>query len=248
VELSIALLVLTASAVGGGIRRLGGFGGALIMSPVLMWVFPVTTLVILVMLAEFLGGLWLSRHWKVDAMDLPRRNRLLGFSVVAIPVGMGLGTMVPIDGLRFATNVVVAAFSIYLFFSIHHQFQLSKGRDRAVGLLCGGLLGSCGIGGPPAVIYLNFSELEFNRARSLLSNFISGISISGVLIASVVVRDLSWLIWLPLVLGGYGVGLWAGGSVAERYADNAKMIKKICLLVLIVNAFVNMSIVIARLV
>ncbi len=62
------------------------------------------------------------------------------------------------------------------------------------------------------------------------------------------VRDLSWLIWLPLVLGGYGVGLWAAGSVAERYADNAKMIKKICLLVLIVNAFVNMSIVIARLV
>jgi hypothetical protein len=56
------------------------------------------------------------------------------------------------------------------------------------------------------------------------------------------------MIWLPLVLGGYGVGLWAAGSVAERYADNAKMIKKICLLVLIVNAFVNMSIVIARLV
>ena len=241
------MLVLTASVVGGGIRRLGGFGGALIMSPVLMWVFPVTTLVILVMLAEFLGGLWLSRNWKVALPDVPRRNRLLGFAVAAIPVGMFLGTMLPIDLLRLVTNSVVAAFSVYLFFTIHHQFRLSHGRDRVVGLLCGGLLGSCGIGGPPAVIYLNFSELEFNRARSLLSNFISGISIAGVLIASVVVRDLDWLSWLPLVLAGYAVGLWGAGSLAERYADNARIIKKICLLVLIVNAVVNMTIVMVRL-
>ena len=108
-------------------------------------------------------------------------------------------------------------------------------------------MGSCGIGGPPAVIYLNFSELEFNRARSLLSNFISGISIAGVLIASVVVRDLDWLAWLPLVLTGYAVGLWGAGSLAERYADNARIIKKRCVLVLIVNAVVNMTIVMVRL-
>jgi uncharacterized protein len=245
-DLFTVSLVVTASAVGGGIRRLGGFGGALIMSPVFMWVFPLPTLVVLVMLAEFLGGVWLSRNWKVAPLDIPRRNRLLFFAVLAMPAGLYLGTKVPVDVVRFLTNVVVAIFAVYLLFSLHHRFLLTQGRDRLVGALCGGLLGSCGIGGPPAVIYLSFSELEFGRARSLLSNFVSAISIAGVVIALFVVQGWSWVYWVPVVLAGYVVGLKATGALIHRYSENAKTIKKICLLILIVNAAVNITIVLIR--
>jgi uncharacterized protein len=238
-------LVLTASVVGGGIRRLGGFGGALIMSPVLMWVFPLTSLVILVMLAEIFGGVWLSRNWKVNTQDIPRRNQLLLFAMFALPAGMYLGTKVPVDVMRFVTNLVVATFAIYLFFSAHHRFLLTRGRDRVIGLLCGGLLGSCGIGGPPAVIYLSFSELEFPRARSLLSNFVSAISVGAIILALFVDQTLSWLVWVPIVLGGYAVGLAVAGELARRYTENAKTIKKICLMVLIMNATANITIVVA---
>ncbi|NBT74870.1 MAG: sulfite exporter TauE/SafE family protein [Betaproteobacteria bacterium] len=237
------MLVLTASAAGGGIRRLGGFGGALIMSPVFMWVLPLPSLVVLVMLAETLGGVWLSRDWKVARPDVPRRNRLLFFSVLAMPAGLFVGTQVPVDVVRLLTNCIVLAFAAFLLSKLHHRFLLTKGRDCLVGVMCGALLGSCGIGGPPAVIYLSFSEMDFGRARSLLSNFVSAISIAGILCASFVVQEWEWVRWVPLVLVGYAVGLKVAEGLIHRFREDTKTIKKICLLTLIMSSAVNVVVI-----
>ena len=235
-------MIVTASFLGGGVRRLGGFGGALIMSPVFMWIFPVTELVVLVLLAEVLGGLLLAHQCRVATEDKPRRNRLLLFAALAFPVGIALGIWAQMETLRLMTNFLIALFAAYLITNNRRHSQLTARRDCWVGLLCGGLLGSCGIGGPPAVLYLNSSPMEFERVRSLLSSFISGICIIGLSIALFLVSQWFFLAWLPIVLISYLAGVYIARTLTTGLLDNANIVRKTCLLIMFGNALINLAI------
>jgi len=75
-------------------------------------------------------------------------------------------------------------FANYLLLKPHIQLNASKFLDGLAGGLSGLLLGSCGIGGPPAALYLNSTNQEFERTRSMLSQFVSGISVFAIAAAS----------------------------------------------------------------
>ena len=86
-----ASILLFSAALGGLIRRLSGFGGALIMSPLLMWFFPVPFFIPIVMSAELLGGMWLFTQWKVNKEDIPSLYRMLALAALLLPFGIFLG-------------------------------------------------------------------------------------------------------------------------------------------------------------
>jgi uncharacterized membrane protein YfcA len=235
-----ACILLFSAAFGGLIRRLSGFGGALIMSPLLMWFFPVPFFIPIVMSAELLGGLWLSTQWKVNKEDIPSLYRMWILAAVMLPLGIFLGEAVPITVLKVTTGIVVIAFSIFLLIRVNLAIKLSAFRDFLAGGLSGLLLGSCGIGGPPVALYLNASGLQFERSRALLSQFVSGVCLLAIVAASLLGGGIAWLPWLLFALPAYFFGMYLAKALLQRRELSASFIKKFCLYLLIVNAAFNL--------
>jgi uncharacterized protein len=239
----LAIGILFFSAILGGlIRRLSGFGGALIMSPLLMWFFPVPFFIPIVMSAELLGGLWLSTQWKVNKEDIPSLYRMWILAAVLLPLGIFLGEAVPITVLKVTTGIVVIAFSIFLLIRVNLAIKLSAFRDFLAGGLSGLLLGSCGIGGPPVALYLNASGLQFERSRALLSQFVSGVCLLAIVAASLLGGGIAWLPWLLFALPAYFFGMYLAKALLQRRELSASFIKKFCLYLLIVNAAFNLAV------
>jgi uncharacterized membrane protein YfcA len=237
-----ACILLFSAALGGLIRRLSGFGGALIMSPLLMWFFPVPFFIPIVMSAELLGGLWLSTQWKVNKEDIPSLYRMWILAAVMLPLGIFLGEAVPITVLKVTTGIVVIAFSIFLLIRVNLAIKLSAFRDFLAGGLSGLLLGSCGIGGPPVALYLNASGLQFERSRALLSQFVSGVCLLAIVAASLLGGGIAWLPWLLFALPAYFFGMYLAKALLQRRELSASFIKKFCLYLLIVNAAFNLAV------
>ncbi len=237
-----ASILLFSAALGGLVRRLSGFGGALIMSPLLMWFFPVPFFIPIVMSAELLGGLWLSTQWKVNKEDIPSLYRMWVLAAILLPFGIFLGEAVPITVLKITTGIVVIAFSIFLLVRVNLAIKLSAFRDSLAGALSGLLLGSCGIGGPPVALYLNASGLEFERSRALLSQFVSGVCLLAIVAASLLGGGIAWLPWLLFALPAYFFGMFLAKVLLQRRELSAGAIKKFCLYLLIVNAAFNLAV------
>jgi uncharacterized membrane protein YfcA len=237
-----ASILLFSAALGGLVRRLSGFGGALIMSPLLMWFFPVPFFLPIVMSAELLGGMWLFTQWKVNKEDIPSLYRMWVFAAILLPFGIFLGGVVPLTALKITTGIVVIAFSVFLLIRVNLAIRLSAFRDYLIGALSGLLLGSCGIGGPPVALYLNASGLEFERSRALLSQFVSGVCLLAIVAASVMGGGIAWLPWLLFALPAYFFGMFLAKTLLERRDLSASAIKKFCLYLLIVNAAFNLGV------
>lgn len=237
--IAVSVLLFSAS-IGGLVRRLSGFGGALIMSPLLMWFFPVPFFIPIVMSAELLGGMWLFTQWKVNKEDIPSLYRMLALAAVLLPVGIVLGEAVPLTVLKISTGIVVILFSTFLLIRVNLAIKLSAFRDFLAGALSGLLLGSCGIGGPPVALYLNASGLQFERSRALLSQFVSGVCLLAIVAASLLGGGIAWLPWLIFALPAYFFGMFLAKTLLQRRELSAGFIKKFCLYLLIVNAAFNL--------
>ncbi|WP_255537571.1 sulfite exporter TauE/SafE family protein [Polynucleobacter sp. JS-Fieb-80-E5] len=232
--------MLVAAVFGGFIRRLSGFGGALIMTPLLMWVFPIPFLIPIVMCSEVFGGALLSRQWKVHQEDRPRLWLMLIFSAVSLPLGIWLGRFIPLVTLKTATSAVILFFAAYLLFKPHVRLNSSSTLDGLAGGLSGLLLGACGIGGPPAALYLNSTNQAFDRTRSLLSHFVSGISIFAIIAASLMGGGLGWLTYFIFAIPAYWLGLRLAQRVLGMHALSDNALKRLCLALLIANAGFNL--------
>ena len=237
-----ASILLFSAALGGLVRRLSGFGGALIMSPLLMWFFPVPFFIPIVMSAELLGGMWLFTQWKVNKEDIPSLYRMLALAALLLPVGIFLGETIPLTVLKITTGIVVIGFSAFLLIRVNLAIKLSAFRDSLAGALSGILLGSCGIGGPPVALYLNASGLQFERSRALLSQFVSGVCLLAIVAASLMGGGIAWLPWLLFALPAYFFGMYLAKALLQRRELSASFIKKFCLYLLIVNAAFNLGV------
>lgn len=210
------------------------------MTPLLMWVFPIPFLIPIVMCSEVFGGVLLSRQWKVYPADRPRLLLMLFFSAVFLPLGIYLGRFIPLATLKTATSLVILFFATYLLFKPHIRLNSSNALDGFSGGLSGLLLGACGIGGPPAALYLNATNQAFDRTRSLLSHFVSGISIFAILAASLMGGGLDWLSYLIIAIPAYWLGLTLAQRVLRVHAVSDEALKKLCLGLLIANASFNL--------
>jgi uncharacterized membrane protein YfcA len=233
--------LLIAAVFGGFIRRLSGFGGALIMTPLLMWIFPIPFLIPIVMCSEVFGGVLLSRQWRVHKLDRYRLWLMLICAAMLLPLGIWLGRFIPLMLLKVATSAVILFFASYLLLNPHVVLNSSRSLDGLAGGLSGLLLGACGIGGPPAALYLNSTNQAFDRTRSLLSHFVSGISLFAIIAASLMGGGIAWLNYLIFAVPAYWLGLSFAQRILESHAFPDKALKRLCLLILIGNAGFNLA-------
>jgi hypothetical protein len=239
-NLFTVLLLFFVAIVGGFIRRLSGFGGALIMSPVLMWVFPIAFLVPIVMSAEFFGGMLLSRQWQVQKEDRARLISMLFFAAILLPIGLWAGGFAPIWLIKAVTSTLVILFSVYLLIKPHFKILFSKTFDGLAGGLSGLLLGLCGIGGPPVALYLNATNHSFERTRALLSQFVSGISLFAIFAASFMGEELGWLSYVTIAIPAYWLGMISASFILKNYGMSAIEIRRLCLTLLVGNSSFNL--------
>ncbi len=236
-----AIALLAVSAILGGLfRRLSGFGGAMVMSPLLMGFLPLAVLIPVVMFIELLGGVWLARNWRVAKEDRPRMYRLLLGAAICLPIGIAVSMQFPVQFLKIAASFAVLCFALYFLFQPHVQVALSNLKDTLIGSGAGLLLGSCGFGGPVVALYLNASSLEFSRSRALLSQVTSGMALFAIITASIISSDLTWLPLLLVGLPAFLLGFYIAHRIDQEHLITQAKIKKICLYLLAANAIFNL--------
>ena len=140
------------------VRGIAGFGSGLIAVPLLTLISPVTAVVPIVVLLDYVGSVSQSVR---NLGDIAWREQIVLVPSMLLGIGAGLWllTGLPTGVLARALAVFVIAFGIYQLL----PFRPARA-SRLAALLCGvlgGLLGTLfGTGGPFYAIYLNLRGRE----------------------------------------------------------------------------------------
>ena len=210
--------VTLAFAVRGG----AGFGGGVVVVPLLALIAPLQTVVPVTSALNTLAGLTQgARDWrKVVWREM---LRILPFALIGVVLGIWLLTRVDPKPLSRAFGVFIMLYAAYMLKSkgvmpgIPRRFLTPV---AAVLSLIGGTVGSLfgGAAGPVFVMYLTSLNIERDRFRATMTMLmltLGGTRIIGFLIAGMYTRTvlLMLLAGIPLML----FGGWFGQRIVQRF-------------------------------
>lgn len=210
--------VTLAFAVRGG----AGFGGGVVVVPLLALIAPLQTVVPVTSALNTLAGVTHgARHWrKVVWREL---MRILPFALLGVVLGIWLLTRVDPKPLSRAFGVFIMLYAAYMLKAkgvmpgIPQRFLTPV---AAVLSLAGGAIGSLfgGAAGPVFVMYLTSLKIErdsFRATMTMLMLTLGGTRIIGFLIAGMYTRSvlLMLLAGIPLML----FGGWFGQRIVQRF-------------------------------
>mgnify|MGYP001820611883 FL=1 len=202
-------------------RGITGFGSGLIAIPLLAHFLPLTFVVPMVLVLDFVASIALSRHaqlqvcWKEIWVLLPT-------SIVGMLVGAALLVNLPREPLLVVLGLFVIFFGFRYLFNVHGESPVSRWWSLPTGL-GGGLVGAMfGTGGPPYVVYLSHRLHDKTRLRGTLSGLfmlegalrIVTFLFMGLLLQPDILQAL--LLSLPLVALGLYVGNRVHLNIARR--------------------------------
>ncbi len=218
-------------AVGGFVRGMTGFGGAMMMAPVLSVLLGpvpavVTTLVLetaaaLVMFADAIP----KARWRTLAyLTLP--------AIATVPLGGYLLLTVDPDLARKSIAAVVIVFSLMLLIGLRYNGSPRPLTSIAIGSVVGAMLGATSIGAPPVILYLLSGPESVAVTRANLAIFVTTISGVGlVMLATVgVVTTALGLSALALSVV-FLFATWIGGKLFLRLSEIA--IRRIALVLML---------------
>ncbi len=225
------LAVAGVAALGGLMRGLTGFGGAMVMTPMLSMAYAPRRVVPCVMLLEA----FIAAPMLVPALRVAQRRVVLAIclaAVGALPVGAFVLLHAPAQILRRGIAAMVMGFALLLLLGVRYRGPRPMALTVGVAAACGVLLGATGIGGPPLVVYLLSGPEPIAVTRANMTVYVSVISVAGL-----------GLLWLhgALQLGGalspwlmapsYALGVLLGVHLHGRTREDA--LRRIAVLLLI---------------
>ena len=208
-------VAVTGALVAGLVRGFSGFGGAMVLVPILAATYGPKVAVPVLMLTDFV--LTLPLAWRA-------RRRCAWREVVPVTLGhaaalpAGIAVLVVADpaALTRATGVLVLVVAAAMALGVRRRTVANGMQTAGIGLAAGFLSGATGIGGPPVVLFWLAGPDAASRLRANLIVFFalaSVLSIGGLALARVVTPDV---LALTLALWpAYGLGLVAGGRVFD---------------------------------
>lgn len=216
------------------VRGISGFGSGLIAIPLLTLVHPITTVVPLVVLLDFLGSAAQGVKNR-ESIKWSELFPLLAFTVTGCLVALYLFKSVDADFLTRVMAVFIICFAVYQILPLP-ALRGSKLWSVPAGFF-GGLIGTMfGTGGPFYMMYLTVRGLDKTEVRASFASyfFIDGsIRLSGFVVIGLLgitqLTTLAW--WLPAA----AVGLFFGGHVHTGIP--AKTFKYFISLVLIYSGY-----------
>lgn len=209
------------AALGGLMRGLTGFGGSMVMTPILSLAYaPMRVVPVVLLLEAFIAAPMLA-----SALRVAQRRLVLVICLAAIvtsPAGTFVLLHAPAQALRRGIAATVMALSLLLLCGVRYRGPRPIALGAAVGAACGVLLGATGIGGPPMVVYLLSGPEPVAVTRANLTVYASVISVAALT-----------LLWLQgaLHMGGalspwlmapcYGLGVVLGSRLHGRAGERA---------------------------
>ena len=236
--LSLSLLgALAICGLGGMVRGATGFGGAMVMTPVLsVLLSPITAVIAALLLETFAAAPMLREaarkaHWRTI---LP----ICAVACLTAPVGAWLlSTLDPLLA-RQAIAATVLLFSLLLLTGIRYRGKQRLGTSMALGATSGVLVGATSVGAPPVILYSLASSDAPNVTRANLTLFVTIISLAAL--AAMAWRGMldsgngfTALLLSPLYLGG----VWLGSHLFGRI-DAAAMRRWTLIFLVMVSALV----------
>ncbi len=156
--------------IGGLIRGFSGFGHAMVSIPLLSLLYdPQTAVAVLV------------------AGELPALPRLIGMArrgcdwKRAVPMGLASAATLPAGAyvllvadqevLRIIISILVLIMVAMLASGWRTVLPDSRALDAGVGVVCGGMSGSTGLGGPPIILYMMMGGASALAVRATITGF-----------------------------------------------------------------------------
>ena len=200
------------------VRGVAGFGSGLIAVPLLALLFPITSVVPLVVLLDYIGSV--SQGIKNrDSIAWKDQLPLIPFILIGVGVGLFLLQAMSTPVLRKTLGAFVITYAIY------RWLPLPALRGSRLFVIPFGFLGSFvgtlfGTGGPFYVIYLTLRDLEKRAFRATFAtNFLidGAIRLTAYATVGFFSREvlMSFLAALPVA----GAGLYLGGRIHTGFTQ-----------------------------
>lgn len=204
------------------IRGITGFGSGLIAIPLLAHFFPLTFVVPLILVMDFLASAILTGKTKLQ-VQWPEIGILLPSTLIGVLIGTFLLINLPREPLLIGLGVFVIFFGLRYLFNIHSEKLISRLWSVPAGLIGGSIGAMFGTGGPPYVIYLAHrlqNKTELVGTLSGLFMIDGGIRIVVFLVFGLLLQDdifLALLFSLPLMAIGLYIGSKMHLSLSHRH-------------------------------
>jgi uncharacterized protein len=216
---SALALGAAAVAVAGLVRGLSGFGGALVMAPILSLLYGPAPAVAITISLELVGYLQLlpgaARHiqWRAVAP-------MGAAALAALPLGVYLVVHVPPEPMRRAIGAIVAVLALLLM--LGWRARRPPGLPAALGVsaLSGLLEGLAGTPGPPVVLYLYVGPDSAARNRHQLIGYFTLLDLAALLLfAAQGAFSAGWLQRTLLLIPVSVAGTWLGGHLFRHSSE-----------------------------
>lgn len=214
-ELAIVSIVLAA----GFIRGVTGFGGSMLMTPILAnLVGPVAAVAIALILETAAALVMFS-----DALQRVRWRTLLfliGPAALTLPVGGYILLNLDPAVARRLIAAVVVVFSLMLLSGFRYSGAPRAATLVALGSLVGALLGSTSIGAPPVILYFLSGPDSAAVTRANLTVFITAVSVLGVvMLMAAGAISLNTGVAAAGLTVPFLAATWLGGKLFERLSE-----------------------------
>jgi uncharacterized protein len=203
----------------GLVRGTTGFGGAMLITPLLaILIGPVPAVVTALILEAAAASVMFP-----DA--IPKAGwRLLGFlivpAIVTVPIGGYVLLTVDPGIARKIIAAVAITFSVMLLFGLRYNGSPRPITSVALGALVGALLGATSVGAPPVVLYLMSGPDPISVTRANLTIFVTAISVIGIVMLGVA-GAITWPLGLSAAFLTFPflLATWLGGKLFVRLSD-----------------------------
>ena len=208
-------------AAGGFVRGITGFGGAMMMAPMLsVLIGPVPTVVTTLILETAAAVVMFP-----DALPKARWRTLAYLTLPAIatvPIGgYLLLTLDPGIARKLIAGVVVV-FCLMLLLGLRYSGSQRAATSIALGSLVGALLGATSVGAPPVVLYLLSGPDPVPVTRANLTLFVTAISVIGLVMLTAVGAITAALGISALALSVvFLLATWLGGKLFVRLSETS---------------------------
>ncbi len=216
------LLIVLGIAAAYVVFGIAGFGTALVAGPVLIHFMPLSRIIPLLVLLDFVAafGNWLPARKAVARNEL---FRLLPCMAVGCTVGVVFLLRLKADVLLLLMGLFVSGYALYSLAVKSRPAQFSPWWALPAGSV-GGLFGALfGSGGFLYALYLNARLDSSEQARATQSALISCSTVVrlGLFLLAGVYADSALLLLALVLLPVMAAGLWAGRQLTGRLSREA---------------------------
>ena len=176
---------LLATALAGLVRGFTGFGGALVMAPVLLTLIDPVSTTAIVIIVNVVAGVLQAREIHREA-DWSIAKPLCYAALLTAPIGLWSIHVLDIERVRQIVGAIVLLATVALLLRWRFPFSIRQPLGTAaLGGSSGFLFGLGGIGGPPVVLGLLADGTPVRVARATQLAYFSLIQVFTLLVMAV---------------------------------------------------------------